>query len=435
MESTHRLLLRRFLLILLVLPLAFTACRRTTPAQVTPNGSRTPTATFSPTPSPVLVLTRTPRPVRTQAIWENFPAPRLTPVTPIPPPLTGLSIPEEVQSVVLAGIDREEPYSGRTDAIALLIYHPRLSRASLVSVPPDLFGYIPGYTMQRMNTAYAVGGAEQLVSAVEYNLGVRPNAYVILNLDDFTRLIDDLGGINVTVLENVRRECPGIIPGEVLLDGQKALCYMRLRYGSDETSRNRRQQEVLRRVLLRLVEGGNLIRLPELYDRYRSVIDSDLTREQVLGAWRLGLNLGDTSRTGQFQMGSDELTTWEISQHPPASVFLPNRPAVMKFMQEAVDFVTTPSPIRDVVVTLEYELTVSHTPTNTFTVTPTPTFTSTPTVTLTFTPTITRTPSPTFTRTITPTRTNSPTPRTPTPSVTPSPVTPSPSFTYTVAPQ
>lgn len=419
--SNHKSLLS---ITILILSLTLAACgvflsARSQDQQAQPTISApVPTATFSPAPLtvPPPTVTPSPRPRGTEDLLGSFPPPRLTPVTPIPPPLTGIQVPEEVEILVVAGLDREAPYSGRTDAITLLIYHPRLARASLVSIPPDLFGYIPGYTMQRMSIAYAVDGAEQLSSAIEYNLGLRPDAYAVFNLDEFKQLIDDLGGINVPVMENVIKECPGIPFGIILMDGEKALCYMRLRYGSDEASRNRRQQEILRQVFLRLVEGGNLIRLPDLYERYRSVIDSNLTREQVLGAWRLAIRLGDTTRTGFFHMGEEELKLWEISQHPRAEVFLPNRPAIMRFMQSAVDYVSTPSPLRDVVVTIEYELTTSPTPTNTYTVTPTPTSTytpiptSTPTRTITPTRTLTNTFIPTRTRTVTPTRTITPTP-------------------------
>ena len=72
-------------------------------------------------------------------------------------------------------------YTGRTDAVAIVIYHPRLARASLVSVPPDLFGYIPGYTMQRVYSAYPVGGPQLLNSTLEYNFGIQPNDYAVFN--------------------------------------------------------------------------------------------------------------------------------------------------------------------------------------------------------------------------------------------------------------
>ena len=416
----HRLVLAGLALILTA---ASTACAVPTQPAPSPTLPPTSTATRSPTITFTITPTDTPRPGGTRPVWGDFPGPQLTPITAIPPPLTGLVIPEEVRVLVVAGIDRPQPYTGRSDAITLIIYHPRLARASLVSLPVDLFGYLPGYTMQRLMTAYAVGGPRQLTDTLAYNLGVQPDSYAILNLDEFTRLIDDLGGINVSVLDNVKQYCPGIPPGTVLMNGEQALCYMRLRLGDDEFSRNRRQQEVLRTVFLRLVEGGNLVRLPVLYDRYRSAIDTNLTREEVLRELPLALKLGDPKRVGYFLLGEDELKLWEISQQPAASVFLPNRPAVMRLMQQAIDFVTTPSPLSDIVVTLQYELTISPTPTNTFTVTPTPTATYTPLPTLTPTRTNTPIPSRTFTRTVTrtPTITNTVT-LTPTRTPTPAPI-------------
>jgi LCP family protein required for cell wall assembly len=407
----------------LILTVAVTAC--TVPTQPAPSATlpSTATATRSPTITYTITPTFTPRPGGTLPVWGDFPGPQITPITPIPPPLTGLIIPDEVRVLAVAGIDRPAPYTGRADAMALIIYHPRLARASLVSLPVDMFGYLPGFTMQRLLTAYALGGPRTLTDTLEYNLGVRPDAYAILNLDEFTLLIDDLGGINVSVLDNVRQYCPGIPPGTVLMNGEQALCFMRLRLGDDEFSRNRRQQEVLRTVFLRLVEGGNLVRLPELYDRYRSVIDTNLTREEVLSELPLALKLGDPRRMGYFLLGEAELELWQISQQPQASVFLPNRLAVMNLMQRAIDFVTTPSPLSDIVITLEYELTTSPTPTSTYTVTPTPTSTFTPLPTLTFTRTRTPIPSQTFTRTVTltPTLTRTVT-LTPTRTPTPAPI-------------
>jgi LCP family protein required for cell wall assembly len=407
-------------LIVVMLVFLFTACA-IAPAAPPSAPTRTPL------PTPSTTLTRTPTTTAsptntllagTQAVWENFPAPQLPPITPIPPPLTGLKIPEEVRVLVIAGVDRSQPYTGRTDALAMVIYHPRLARASLVSIPPDLIGYIPGYTMQRMNTAYAVGGARRLANTLEYNFGLRPNSYAILNLDDFQNFVDDLGGINVTILENMRPYCPGIPPGLVLLNGTQALCYMRLRVGEDEQARNRRQQEVLRTVFLRLVEGGNLARVSELYQHHRKVIDTNLTLDGILQSVPLALKLGDPARIGYFQLSEKELLLWQISQYPKTNVFLPNRPAVMILMQQAINFVLTPSPLKDVVITLEYQLTISPTPTSTYTMTPTATNTPTPLPTLTPTQTITPTRVITSTRTVTPTRTITPT-QTVTPSRTP----------------
>ena len=408
---------------LLALTLLYAACGPR-PAANTPSASDPMPASQStvtpagPAAAATASLTPSPSPQTTMQVWENFPAPRLTPVTPIPPPMTGLVIPDEVRVLAVAGVDRPAPYTGRTDAIALVIYHPRLARASLVSIPPDLFGYIPGYTMQRLYTAYPLGGARMFNSAIEYNLGIQPDQYAIFNLNSFTRLIDDLGGIKITVLENIVKYCANIHPGQMVMDGEQALCYMRLRFGEDEFARNARQQEVLKAVFLRLVEGGNLVRVPELYETYRSSIDSNLTLDGILEAVPLALKLGDPKRIGYFHLTPDQLQVWQISQNPDASVFLPNRPMLMRFLQEAVDYVNIPSPLSEVVVTLEYELTISPTPTSTSTATPTPTATISPTSTntptraptftpsQTFTPTQSRTPTPLSTWTQAPTRVN-----------------------------
>lgn len=405
--------------LILLLTLSLAACVVSTQSAVIPPDqipAATPSQTFTGTPSATASLTASPIPGTRQA-WEGFPPPRLTPATQIPPPLTGLVIPEEARVLAIAGVDQGYPFAGRTDAIALVIYHPRLARASLISIPPDFFGYIPGYTMQRLNTAYAVGGSYQLSSSLEYNFGLKPDTYAVFNLDVFSRLIDDLGGINVTVLDNVSPFCPGIIRGVNLLHGDQALCLMRLRFGDDEPARNRRQQEIFRTVFLRLVENGNLVRLPELYANYRDLLDSNITLDTLFQSIPLALKLGDPNRIGYFQVGSKEIYPWQISQHPQASVFLPNRPALSVLMQQAINYVTTPSPLQDVVITLEYQLTISPTPTNTYTATPTvtetptflptrtPTGTVTPTRWITGTATVTPTRTPTPTLTITPTRT------------------------------
>jgi LCP family protein required for cell wall assembly len=312
-----------------------------------------------------------------------------------------------MHTLLLVGQDQFSPYLGRSDALLLVFYHPRLAKASLVSIPPDLFGYLPGYTMQRLSSAYAAGGIRLLTGAVEYNLGVRPDDWLVANMDDFILFIDELGGVTVPVMQAVPNACGDFIyPGEVFMEGWLAACYARLRVGTDEASRGLRQQQLLFIVLQRLAGGGNLIRLPELYQLFNRRVRTSLTLEDLLANGSLMLRLADPKRVGFFQMGEGETEVWQISEQPPATVFLPRRPAILKLLERAIDFASKPAPFSDLVVTLEYELTVS----------PTPTLSPTPT------PTFTETLTPTFLPTETPTPTGSATPgASPTPSVTLSP--------------
>ncbi|MCJ7623494.1 MAG: LCP family protein, partial [Anaerolineaceae bacterium] len=341
--------------------------------------------------------------------WQSYPTPEKTPITPIPAPAERLNLPEEVQVLAMLGTDRDSPYVGRTDAILLVFYHPRLARISLLSLPPDLFVYIPGYTMQRLQVAYAVGEFEGISRTFEYNLGLCADHYALVHLDDFSAFIDELGGLDVTVLLGHPDACDGIQEGAIHMDGEQLLCYVRYRLEIKEFDRNARQQEVFRLLLQRMAQGGNLVRLPDLIDTYIGRVESNLSGADLLGYLPLVLKLGDPDRIGFFTFDADDMTEWEIPGDIIARVFLPKQMAMQEVIQQAIDYVLDPASLSDHYATLEYELTVSPTATTTPTITITGTKTSTPTRTRTPVRAPTNTFAPTRTRTQTLTSTLTPT--------------------------
>jgi hypothetical protein len=211
------------------------------------------------------------------------------------------------------------------------------------------------------------------------------------------------------------------------MDGRTALCYVRFRTGAREQDRNVRQQEVFSLLFQRLVGGGNLAQLPDLYNTYRPRIQTNLNLQDLLDYVSLALKLGDRNRMGYFQFRATDLSVWQLPGQGEGSVFLPQPGSITDRVQHAINFVITPRPFSERLATLQYELTRSPTPTLTFTVTITPTRTLTPI------PSITPTRTITPTRSITPTRTTT---RTPTVSRTPTTTrtttsTPTPTVTIT----
>ncbi len=410
----------------LLLALVVLASCGTPQPSPTPAQSATATASVLPsvTPSATAYLTRTPTPTATYDTlrpWGSYPTPRYTPMTPIPPPLSGLVLDREVQALVLVGTDRNVPFIGRTDAILLMLYHPRLGRASIISLPPDLLVYIPGYTMQRLEVSYALGGGRMLSQTIEYNFGIRPVHWALVHLDEFTQFIDKtLGGLDVTVLQAYPdpKLCGGIPTGVFHMSGEQVLCYIRFRLGTNESDRNRRQQEVFRTILLRLLQNGNLARLPEIYAAFQKTVETNLALPDMLGYIPFALKLGDPSRINFYQLSKD-LPTWEMPNETGRRVFLAERAYIQPVLQQAANFLLTPAPLAEIVRTLEFQLTNVPSPTASRTITPTLPATATRTVTLTRTRTATL---PTSTRTLTPTIT--PTGPTRTPTLTPTGPTP-----------
>ena len=393
------------LLAVFILLFAGRACSGGLPDQTSPEVNPTPyapvtaSATLTPEISPTPSATPTPDP-RLPA-WHGYPAPIFTPITPIPRPLTSITLPEGSKVLALLGSDEESPYAGRTDSIMLLIYNPEAGYASLLSLPPDLMVYIPGNTMGRLNTAFALGGFPLFSRTVAYNFGIQLNYYAVVHPQEFITFIDTLGPFEIYVDRDLSKPCPGLREGYIAMNGEQLLCYSRLREGADETTRIQRQQQVFESIFLRLVQGGNLVRLPEIIVAFKDLVETNLDMFEVIDMVPLAFQLADESRFTYFSLDEDALTLWEYTDFPrPSTVFLPEQDAFKELVNQAVAFINQPVSQSARAVTLVYELTTS----------PTPTITNTPTITSTPTATSTRTASPLPPPTRTPTITGTPSP-------------------------
>jgi LCP family protein required for cell wall assembly len=295
-----------------------------------------------------------------QSFWPSFPPPAIQPATPIPPPLERLEIDDHILVWVLLGTDTEPPFSGKTQAIHLVFINPRFSKASLISIPGDLYVYIPGFTMQRLSTAYAIGGIETLRTTLAYNFGVLPSRFVLAHPGDFQWLVDDINGIEVTVFQPIPHACGGIPAGVIPMDGTLALCYASYRDGMDEISRMQRQQQLLQLIFHNLTHNGNLAKLPTLFASYQGWIKTDFSLPELMGFIPLALRLADPDRIGYFLIGWDQISLWEVPGYSQAMVFLPDQEAIKYVLETALSTILIPSPLTNQVQTLEAQLTAAQ---------------------------------------------------------------------------
>ena len=221
--------------------------------------------------------------------------------------------------------------------------------------------------MQRLYTAYALGGSRALIDTIEYNFGYQPDHYALVHMDEFTYFVDELGGLEMPNLNDLPRQCGGVPPGWVHMDGQLALCYVRLREGENESARARRQQEVFQLIFRRMVENGMLTNLPRFFQTYRGRVETDLQLKDLSAYIPLTLALGDRGRLGFFTFSDQQLSRWTLPGLAEAEVFLPKPSAVRDLIQLALDFANTAAPFTDRLPTLEAWLTRTPVPSLTFT--------------------------------------------------------------------
>src|SRR5262249_4335570 len=110
-----------------------------------------------------------------------------------------------------------------------------------LSIPRDSYAEIPGQSPQKINAAFAYGGAKAQIEAVESFLGIKVDHVAIVDFTGFEKLIDAVGGIEVNVPHKLCADIAGgaghgqggvslrLAKGWNTLDGEKALAYARVR--------------------------------------------------------------------------------------------------------------------------------------------------------------------------------------------------------------
>lgn len=273
--------------------------------------------------------------------WGNFVGPTIWPPTEIPPPAPFIPQPSSQTNILLLGDDQRPGTSGyRTDSIMLLILKPDQKSASLISFPRDLYVYIPGWTMNRINVILARGGFDLMQDTFAYNFGIRPEYYIRINVWAFGDIIDSLGGVDVNVAVPMTDEVPGegyhtVQAGLVHMDGATAEWYTRARYATSDFDRTRRHQEVLQALFLKMLSLDALQNIPELYNTYQDNVTTNLTLENITHWLPLATQLTDTSKVKQYLITHDDVSDWTVPTSG-AMVLLPHRETILNKILEAV---------------------------------------------------------------------------------------------------
>ncbi|WP_406813598.1 LCP family protein [Mycobacterium sp. M23085] len=123
--------------------------------------------------------------------------------------------------------------NGRTDTI-LLVHVPGVGSGTpttMVSIPRDSYVPIPGHGKDKINAAFALGGAPLLIQTVERATGLRLDHYAEIGFGGFAALVDALGGVTVCPKTAFDDPLAGIeLPaGCQTLNGRNALGYVRSR--------------------------------------------------------------------------------------------------------------------------------------------------------------------------------------------------------------
>jgi LCP family protein required for cell wall assembly len=324
-----------------------------------PAGVPSPTWAPSPSPSPTSAPTPSPTPSSVALVVPDpFPIPgpnAFVPSTtlPIPTPVMPVPVAADAINIVVLGSDQRPDWSEwHTDVVQVVSVQRDRGAVSIISVPRDMYLYIPGFWMSRINCAdfygeahdYEGGGPALVRDTLLYNLGVRQDHYVRTNFDGLIDIVDTMGGVDIPVHcrlsdywpypdENGEYPILTVEPGVHHMDGETALWYARSRKTTSVFSRERRQQQVLQALWHKARDAGMLTRVPALWKQARDVVQTDLTLADVLDLARIALTLEDEN-VRFYNIGADAVAPWTTPYG--GAVFLPRWEGIESIVAEAM---------------------------------------------------------------------------------------------------
>lgn len=184
--------------------------------------------------------------------------------------------------MLLIGVDRRPGDRGRADALLAAAINPDARSTLIVSIPRDTRTTLAGLPQPRtdkINHAYAYGGAESTVATAEQFLGVPVSRYIQADMDGFRHMVDLLGGVQVDNGSAFDYEGFSFGKGPLHMSGEEALAYVRMRKDDPrgDLGRGDRQKAVLGSLARAALRPEKIGKWPELLESLADHMKTDMT--------------------------------------------------------------------------------------------------------------------------------------------------------------
>jgi LCP family protein required for cell wall assembly len=192
---------------------------------------------------------------------------------------------------VLLGSDSRDPDNegnGRSDTIMMVHLNAKRTKAYIISFPRDMYVDIPGYGRNKINAAFAFGGAPLAVRTLESLTGVRMDHVALIDFEGFIRLTEDLHGVTVTNKNAFSSHGFEYPKGKITIAGEQALWFVRERHQLPGGDLDRAENQ--RNVIKAIVEKGlsaKVISDPTTFINFignvakHLTVDNDLTDSEI----------------------------------------------------------------------------------------------------------------------------------------------------------
>lgn len=186
----------------------------------------------------------------------------------------------------------------RTDVIIFISFDQKNNKVDMISIPRDTYLYRKGYDeaeLRKINAIYYSHGVNGVKKAVEYIIyGVPVHHYIVVDYEGVEKIVDSIGGVEVTVPFHMKYSDPTSDPplyidipkGKQVLNGKQAVKFLRYRksnnnqggYKDGDLGRIKAQQEFIQSAMKKALG----VRLPKVIKTAFNYVKTDVELSQVL---------------------------------------------------------------------------------------------------------------------------------------------------------
>lgn len=236
------------------------------------------------------------------------------------------TIDKRVNFLILGIRGKDDPNGGLlADSSIIVSVRPYDSKIALISIPRDLYVFMPGLNeSHKLNEAYEIGEKQNPGKGLSYTRSIFSNISgepihfaVIINFKAFKDLIDSLGGVELNLAKPFSEAVPfeegsiSLPAGRQTIDGDTALLYTRARMSSSDFDRSRRQQEVIKSIYAKITKTGIILN-PYRLNKLLSIVEANTKTdmqvwemEEVIKMFSRLKNV--TIKTKVFDTGADKI--------------------------------------------------------------------------------------------------------------------------------
>lgn len=192
-----------------------------------------------------------------------------------------------VTNILLLGIDDDGTAGSRSDTIIIASLDTRNNTIKLCSILRDCYVEIPDYAHNRINAAYARGGAQLAVHTVESNFRVEIDHCAVIDMAAMIDLVDAVGGVEIELSYeearqiNINSQSPKTASsGLQLLDGRQAVAYARIRKIDSDFARTQRQRTLINAILAKVKSLG-VSQMLDVIEIMAPEVSTDLSGTQI----------------------------------------------------------------------------------------------------------------------------------------------------------